>query len=74
MKRVLVDIYLAYNLGDDIFLDVLSKRYPDADFTVFHPGSNYDDFFSLYNNISRFQYKFKHKVLRKLGLYNLLRM
>ena len=26
MKKVFVDIYLMFNLGDDLFLDVLAKK------------------------------------------------
>lgn len=72
MKRILVDIYLAFNLGDDMFLDVLTKRYPNAEFTIFHPGNNYNEFFSLFRNVKRFQYTFKHKIFRKFGIYDKL--
>lgn len=31
-KRVFVDAYLYNNLGDDLFVDVLTQRYPETDF------------------------------------------
>ena len=42
MKRIFVDVYLAYNLGDDLFLDILSKKYPETEFTVNYVGNDYD--------------------------------
>lgn len=72
MKNILVDIYLAYNLGDDLFLDVLAKRYPNATITVFHPGNNYNRFFKSYNNVSKIPYTFKNKLFRRLKIHDKL--
>lgn len=72
MKKILVDIYLSLNLGDDMFLDVLAKRYPDAEITVFHPGSNYNFFLKIYNNVKSISYGLRDKLLRKLSIYNRL--
>lgn len=66
-KKILVDIYLAYNLGDDMFLDYLATSYPDYDFVPYHPGKNYTSFFSKYNNIEQFPYSLYDKIVRKLG-------
>ena len=38
MKKVFVDIYLQFNLGDDLFLDILAKKYPNCEFTVNYLG------------------------------------
>jgi len=72
MKNVLVDIYLAYNLGDDMFLEVLAKRFPETRFTIFHPGDNYAPFFSSYHNLEKLPYSIKDKILRKINVYNYL--
>lgn len=70
-KKILVDVYLAFNLGDDLFLDYLAKHLPDTDFTPFHPGSNYDSFFSGYSNIQSFPYSTFDKIKARLGINKL---
>jgi len=65
-KKILVDIYLAFNIGDDMFLDHLANRYPYVDFVPFHPGNNYDKFFSQYKNVSKFPYSLFDKIKSKL--------
>ncbi len=65
-KKILVDIYLAYNIGDDMFLDHLANSYPDVDFVPLHPGKNYDSFFSNYKNVTRFPYSFLDKLKSKV--------
>lgn len=72
MKNLLVDIYLAYNLGDDMFLDVLAKRYPNTRITVYHPGDNYNSFFIGYPNVSKLPYNICDKAFKRLGFYNRL--
>ncbi|WP_417558882.1 polysaccharide pyruvyl transferase family protein [Mesoflavibacter zeaxanthinifaciens] len=66
-KKILVDIYLAKNLGDDLFLDHLSRSFPNIDFVPFHPGDNYRSFFKNYKNIHQFPYSFVDKLLARLG-------
>lgn len=66
-KKILVDIYLAFNLGDDMFLDHLANQLPHVDFIPFHPGSNYDLFFSHYKNLKSFPYSFLDKIKARLG-------
>ncbi|MDD9266527.1 polysaccharide pyruvyl transferase family protein [Paenibacillus sp. GCM10023248] len=61
-----MDIYLAFNLGDDLFLDILAKKYPNCDFTVNHLGGNYDQFISQYNNVRRREYTLLDKISRRL--------
>lgn len=68
MKKVFVDIYLMFNLGDDLFLDVLAKKYPDCQFTVNYLGKNYDQFISRYNNINRRKYTFINKIGQRLKI------
>ncbi|REE83091.1 colanic acid/amylovoran biosynthesis protein [Lutibacter oceani] len=72
MKKILVDIYLAFNLGDDLFLDVLAKRYPNYEITILHPGDNYNSFFKQYKNVKKLPYSYLNKGLRKIGIYNVL--
>jgi colanic acid/amylovoran biosynthesis protein len=66
-KIILVDIYLAYNLGDDMFLDYLAKYFPDVDFIPFHPGKNYSDFFNNYQNVKQFPYSILDKLKARFG-------
>ncbi|PFO73762.1 transferase [Bacillus cereus] len=68
MKKVFVDIYLMFNFGDDLFLDILVKKYPNCYFTVNHLGSNYDQFISQYNNVSRRKYTLLNKIGQRLKL------
>lgn len=66
-KKILVDIYLAANLGDDMFLDHLSNSFPHVDFVPFHPGNNYISFFRNYPNIHQFTYTIFDKILARFG-------
>lgn len=68
MKNVFVDIYMAFNLGDDLFLDILAKKYPNSEFTVNYLGENYDEFISQYNNIKRRKYTMFNKIEQRLKL------
>lgn len=72
MKVYLVDIYLASNLGDDMFLDHLAKSFPDTVFVPFYPGNKYDDFFQQYKNIRKFRYNLFDKICTRLGTANKL--
>ena len=66
-KKILVDIYLAQNLGDDLFLDHLAHAFPSVDFVPFHPGKNYTSFFNAYPNIHQFPYTTLDKIKTRLG-------
>lgn len=66
-KKILVDIYLASNLGDDLFLDHLSHSFPHIDFVPFHPGKNYVSFFKHYKNVYPFPYSVFDKIYARLG-------
>ncbi|MGJ9459041.1 polysaccharide pyruvyl transferase family protein [Oceanobacillus sp. CF4.6] len=68
MKRIFVDIYLAFNLGDDLFLDILARKYPDCEIVVNHVGSNYDQFLAKYKNVKRRKYTIYNKIAQRLGI------
>ncbi|MGL5087626.1 MAG: polysaccharide pyruvyl transferase family protein [Clostridium sp.] len=72
MKKIFVDVYLAYNLGDDLFVDILSKRYPNAEFTLNYVGNGYDSFIKKYNNIKRRKYNVFNKITQKLKIKDTL--
>ena len=62
MKKVFVDIYLQFNLGDDLFLEILAKKFPNSEFTINYLGSNYDQFLSKYPNVKRRKYSLFNKI------------
>ncbi|ASK63715.1 transferase [Virgibacillus phasianinus] len=68
MEKIFVDVYLAFNLGDDLFLDILAKKYPDCEFTVNYVGSHYDEFISGYKNVNRRKYTLFNKIGQRLRL------
>ena len=68
MKKVFVDIYLQFNLGDDLFLDILAKKYPNHEFTLNHLGSNYDEFLSKYHNVKRRKYTVFNKIKQRFKI------
>lgn len=68
MKKVFVDIYLQFNLGDDLFLDILAKKYPNCEFTINYLGKNYDQFISKYGNVRRRKYTILNKIGQRLKI------
>lgn len=66
-KKILVDIYLANNLGDDLFLDHLAHSFPAVDFVPFHPGNDYSSFFKNYTNVQQFSYSYFDRILARVG-------
>lgn len=72
MKKIFVDIYLAFNLGDDLFLELLSKKYPNSEITVNYVGKNYDEFIKKYDNVKRRKYTIFNKVLQRLKIKDYL--
>lgn len=68
MKKVFVDIYLAFNLGDDLFLDILAKQYLGCQFTVNYLGDQYDTFISQYHNVKRRRYTLLNKISQRLRI------
>lgn len=71
-KKLFVDIYLAKNIGDDLFLDILAKKFPNANFTVNYVGNEYDNFLKSYQNVQRRTYTLVDKILQRLKLKNTL--
>ncbi|WP_273832018.1 polysaccharide pyruvyl transferase family protein [Guptibacillus sedimenti] len=68
MKRIFVDIYLQYNLGDDLFLDILAEKYPETQFTINYLGKNYNQFISKYKNVVARKYTFLNKIEQRLKI------
>ena len=70
MKNISLRIYLAKNLGDDIFLKVISERYPNV---LFHtcPTLKYKRTY-IPNNVIMYDGKIqilRNKILHKLKIY-----
>lgn len=70
--KVFLDIYLALNFGDDLFLDIILKRYPNVTFITNYVGERYEKFFKNYSNVTKRNYTLIHKILRRLTIYNQL--
>lgn len=67
-NAVFLECYLAHNVGDDLFLETLLRRYPDTHFTCVADGS-YDWLLERYHNISLVRPPRKKSALRgKLSL------
>lgn len=37
MKRIMINAYTTFNLGDDLFIKVLCERYPNTEFILYAP-------------------------------------
>ena len=72
MVKIFVDVYLAYNLGDDLFIDILAKEFPNSEFTLNFVGKSYDEFIKKYNNLSRRRYNLLDKISQKLKIKDTL--
>lgn len=68
MKKVFVDIYLMFNLGDDLFLDILAGKFPNCEFTINYLGKNYDEFISQYKNVIKRKYTVMNKIGQRLRI------
>ncbi|WP_423409244.1 polysaccharide pyruvyl transferase family protein [Heyndrickxia sp. MSNUG] len=68
MKKIFVEIYLQFNLGDDLFLDTIAKQFPECDFTINYLGSHYDKFLKNYPNVKRRKYNIFNKLGQRLKL------
>lgn len=68
--KVFLDIYLALNFGDDLFLDIILKRYPNITFITNYTGNSYVNFFKEYKNVKKRNYTLFHKILRRLKIYD----
>ncbi|MDQ0903969.1 polysaccharide pyruvyl transferase family protein [Paenibacillus sp. V4I7] len=70
MKKVFVDVYMAFNLGDDLFVDILARKYPNCEFTLNYVGGNYDEFISQYHNMKRRKYTIFNKIEQRLKIFD----
>jgi colanic acid/amylovoran biosynthesis protein len=59
---------MAFNLGDDLFLDILAKKHPNCHFTINYVGNNYDAFIAKYHNIKRRGYTIFNKIGQRLKI------
>ena len=66
--KVFVNIYLAKNIGDDLFLDILLKKYSNTQFTLNYIGDDYDLFLRNYSNVLKRSEKIHNKIFRKLKI------
>ncbi len=63
MKKVLVKAYARKNLGDDLFLEVLFNRYPQALFYM-EASDDYNEIFKRYHNVRIIREPSKNTLLR----------
>ena len=71
MKKIALRIYLAKNLGDDIFLKIVSERYPNVIFhtcpTLRYKNNNFRNNIQFYDSSIDI---IRNKVLHKLKIYH----
>ena len=68
--KIYVDVYLAKNLGDDLFVHVLANTFPDVEFILNYYGNDYDDFLKKYKNVKKSAYPSGFKILNRLKVYD----
>lgn len=68
--KIYVDVYLAKNLGDDLFVHVLANSFPDTEFVLNYYGNEYDDFLKQYHNVKKSDYPSIFKVLNRLKIHD----
>lgn len=68
--KIYVDMYLAKNLGDDLFLYILSHKFPEIEFTVNYYGDDYGEVFSEYANVIKPNYTVFNKILNRVHIYD----
>lgn len=68
--RIYVDVYLAKNLGDDLFVHVLANTFPNVEFILNYYGNEYDDFLKEYHNVKKSNYPKRFKILNRLKIYD----
>lgn len=66
--KIYLDAYMNGNLGDDLFIDILLKRYKSCDFFSVLPKNNY-----LYDNLQSTNSNLIYKIVDKFNLYNFYR-
>lgn len=65
MKKILIDAYLAKNLGDDLFLKIVFDRYPDIEWHIITTDKTYNDTFSSYSNVVVHHDSLFHKIINR---------
>lgn len=67
MEKAMIYAYTANNLGDDLFIYILCKRYPNTQFHLYAPESYKKTFSSIPNLKIIVNDDFKHKMLHQLS-------
>lgn len=67
MKEILVKAYLNFNLGDDLFIKILTERYPNINFYIESDDKNYTQIFKS-SKIYLYKKSRLEKRLIKLGI------
>ena len=70
-KKIYIKAYLNHNLGDDLFVDVLAKRYPETRFYLYAPPG-YRGTFAHLGNVKVYEttmtgVRIYNKIFRVLG-------
>lgn len=68
--KAFLDIYLARNLGDDLFLKIIADRFPNTDFIVNYYGNAYYLDSEVHNNIIIPKYPAIFRLLNRLKIYD----
>ena len=63
-------MYLAFNIGDDLFLDIFAKKYPEHLITINYLGNDYNKFLSKYTNVKKRTYSNVNRIMTRLKLSN----
>ena len=66
--KIYLDAFLANNFGDDLFVDILLKRYPNHNFIAISNGIVYN----RYSNLKVFSNSFFYRVMKKFKLDKLI--
>lgn len=64
MKNILIEAYSCLNLGDDLFIKILTERYKKNNFYLF-TSSDYKNF-NQEDNLNILKYSFREKIMNKL--------
>ena len=68
--RVYLDIYLAHNFGDDMFLRIIAEEFPKIQFVTNYYGRSYSKEFEKYDNVIFPKYPIIDRILNRLKVYD----